>query len=703
MYLIDKRHPTMKQISRQPIWALSLLLCLMWPFRQTNAQQVSLTRARQMADRHFQSRQESTVRCADIQAAHGDTLLYIFNSERSFVVISGDERTVPVLAYSDHQLYNRGDLAAPAQMWLDSYAAQVEALRKSAARSGQAHPAWAQWLSRGMRDNVAVKPMMMSHWGQGTFYNYYCPYDYAGENNRCVTGCVATAMAQLLYYFRFPESGVGSYSYTDEHYGVQSADYSSANYNYEAMCDDPTSINTEISKLIRHLGVGVDMHYGVDGSGMNNHSAAYVLRTYFKYDPATAYLFRDSTDVNWDSVIVAHLDRNIPMYYAGWADHEWISGHAFICDGYQIQDSCYYFHFNFGWDGSADGYFYTDNLHPGSSNFNLAQELIVNCYPDTTLYPYPAATPLTGSRLLTTTAGSFTDGSRPESPYANHLDSTWTIRPSETDFVSISLHARYDLASGDTLYISTDNPNITPLALTGDTAKVDVTWECTEIVCHLVTHQNDGHHGIHVNYNSDRTAYCPAIQTATAPSGTLTDGSDAEPYHNMTTCKQRLIMGSAYSAISIHITDLDLEEGHDFLRIFQNSYNDNNLLATLTGTISDTTLVFDTRRLNFLFETDEQNTGGGYTLEYTAGTTGVEEWESSSLQLWPNPASNVLNLRCDEPIRSVLIQDMQGRMIQHYEIQGLTATIPVHQLPSGIYIIRIETGDAIHQQKFVKQ
>ncbi|MBO7492353.1 MAG: C10 family peptidase [Bacteroidales bacterium] len=693
----------MKQISRQPIWALSLLLCLMWPLRQTNAQQVSLTRARQMADRHFQSRQESTVRCADIQAANGDTLLYIFNSERSFVVISGDERTVPVLAYSDHQLYNRGDLAAPAQMWLDSYAAQVEALRKSAARSGQAHPAWAQWLSRGVRDNAAVKPMMMSHWGQGTFYNYYCPYDYAGENNRCVTGCVATAMAQLLYYFRFPESGVGSYSYTDEHYGVQSADYSSATYNYEAMCDDPTSINTEISKLIRHLGVGVDMHYGVDGSGMNNHSAAYVLRTYFKYDPATAYLFCDSTDVNWDSVIVAHLDRNIPMYYAGWADHEWISGHAFICDGYQIQDSCYYFHFNFGWDGSADGYFYTDNLHPGSSNFNLAQELIVNCYPDTTLYPYPAAAPLTGSRLLTTTAGSFTDGSRPESPYANNMDYTWTIRPSETDFVSISLHARYDLASGDTLYISTDNPAITALALTGDSAKVDVTWDCTEIVCHLVTHQNDGHHGIHVNYNSNVNAYCSGVQTITSPTGVLTDGSGADSYHNLTTCKQRILLNNSYSAVILHITDLDLEEGHDFLHIFKTSYNDDNLVASLTGTVADTTITIENRRVNLLFETDEQNTAGGYSVEYTGGTVGIDEFKETAMQLWPNPATTAISIFCKEPIQEVIIYDIQGRAVANLTGEDSEMTISLNHLQAGMYTISVRTQQAIHQRKFIKQ
>jgi len=667
------------------------------------AQQVSYDEARQMASQFAQNQGQRGVRSADIIADDSDTLLYIFNAESSFIVISGDKRTVPVLAYTDHQLYNRGELAAPAQMWLDSYIQQLRELKNSAARDGQEHPAWSLWLSRGPRDGQEVEPMMMSHWGQQDYYNYYCPRDYAGDNNRVVTGCVATAMAQLLYYFRFPESGVGSYSYTDENYGLQSADYGSATYNYGAMCDDPTSINTEISKLIYHLGVGVDMHYGVDGSGMNNHSAAYVLRTYFKYDPATEYLFRDSTDVNWDSVIVAHLDRNIPMYYAGWADHEWISGHAFICDGYKIQDSCYYFHFNFGWDGSSDGYFYTDNLHPGSSNFNLAQELIVNAYPDTTLYSYPAPSPLTGSQMLTTTAGSFTDGTRPYEHYRDNMDYTWTIQPADEDIESISLHTRYDIAAGDTLYITPNASSISPLVLTDDSNAVDVTWECSEIVCRFVSHQNDGHHGFHVNYSSNITIFCVEAQTVTAPTGVLTDGSGTDDYHNLTTCGQRILLPNSYSAITVHITNFDLEDGHDFLRIFKNSYTENNLLLTLTGSISDTTMIFETRRLNFLFETDEQNTAGGYSLEYAGGVVGIEEHENSSFLIWPNPATSVLHLQSDEIITEACIMDLQGRPISISTPNNLETSLSTEHLSAGIYVVSIRTDNAVYQQKFIKQ
>ncbi len=95
--------------------------------------------------------------------------------------------------------------------------------------------------------------------------------------------------------------------------------------------------------------------------------------------PETQYVFRDTTSMDWDSLLVANLDQKIPMYYAGWSVPD-TNGHAFVCDGYQGND---YFHFNWGWGGSYDGYFYTDNLTPGGNFFNLAQELIINAVPDT--------------------------------------------------------------------------------------------------------------------------------------------------------------------------------------------------------------------------------------------------------------------------------------------------------------------------------
>ena len=207
---------------------------------------------------------------------------------------------------------------------------------------------WKQFLGKETQTLIEaeVKPFLTSKWGQGRSYNYYCPMDDGGENGRCVTGCVATAIAQIIYYYRFPSSGIGSYSYEDENYGTQSANFAESVYDYTKMPDVPYGISTSISHLMRDCGVACDLVYGPDGTGMYNHKAAYALRTYFKYAPETEYIFRDSVSLNWDSLMVNKLSQRIPLYYAGWSVPN-IIGHAFVCDGYQqMADSTYFFHFN---------------------------------------------------------------------------------------------------------------------------------------------------------------------------------------------------------------------------------------------------------------------------------------------------------------------------------------------------------------------
>ncbi len=664
------------------------------------AQNVSLSEATVVADRFLQSQGKVLKGCAAVAENDEDTLLFIFNAENAFVVVAGDKRVPPILAFTDHTLYNDDDLVAPARMWLDNYRNQIAELKKSRA-VGTANATWNQILlhQQGLRETAEVRPLVQSRWGQGDFYNYYCPRDVEGDNNRVVTGCVATAMAQLIYYFRFPESGVGSYSYVDSTYGVQSADYSATTYNYEAMCDEPTSINTEISKLIYTFGVGVDMHYGVDGSGMYNHSAARVLRTHFKYSPQTEYLYRDSTTLDWDSVIVNHLNRQIPMYYAGWSVPN-INGHGFICDGYKIVDSCYYFHFNFGWDGYADGYFYTDNLFVSGNNFNLSQELIVNAYPDTTLYDYPVIAPLNGSKVLTSTAGSFTDGTPAHEAYRPNMDFTWTIRPSANNVESIILDVTYELAAGDTLWISSPCVNEYH-ALTADTGHLNLPWECSEVELRFRTDDSLSATGFRANYNAVLTDFCASANNYTSQTGVITDGSGDQNYNDLSTCINKIVLPS-YAAISLHIISLDTEADRDLLRIYKFPIRNENLLTTLSGTMSDTTLYFDEKRLALIFESDEQNNAAGFEIEYTGSKTGISEW-TETFSVWPNPTTDALHLRADLPIDHVTVCDLQGRTVATQQIGDQQGSVNVGHLAPGVYLLRIHSDNQITTRKFIKQ
>ena len=653
------------------------------------------------AARYFFERQDKTLdRCAKVVDDGQDTLLYIFNAENGFVVISGDKSAPPVLSFSDQQLYSESDVVPPFEMWINHYADQISQIKKQHIVQSQFVSQWEAILSGApvFRSGDEVEPLMLSKWDQGEYFNYYCPRDPAGDNGRVVTGCVATALAQLIYYYRFPETGTGSYSYTDANYGVQSADYGNTIYNYNAMCDVPTCINTEISKLIYHCGVGVDMVYGPNGSGMYNHSAARVLRTYFKYSPETEYLYRDSTDLNWDSVIVSHLNRRMPLYYAGWSVPN-INGHGFICDGYKTVDSNYFFHFNFGWSGYMDNYYYTNSLIVGSNNFNLAQELIINAYPDTTQYLYPTPQPLTGSLLLSANEGTFTDGSPTFEHCSSDMNFTWNIEPDTNNLTGIALKVDYSLAEGDTLFVSALCVNTFHI-LTADTGTLNVDWDCPDMVLHFVTHSSASD-GFRAHYTTRRQTFCSGTKTFTSLTGHIEDGSGDFDYNNLTTCKYKIVLGP-YSAIHVDINSLDLEENKDFLYFYDNTMSNDHLFLTLTGNLSNTGYTFETRRLLMVLETDETGTANGFSLDYEGGQVGVESHSRQDLKLFPNPATDQVRISHSTPIQQVDIFNAEGERL-HSETPGSeNMTIPVGHLPAGIYLVRITADNRVITKKFVK-
>ena len=658
------------------------------------AQLVPQDEAADYAARLFRSMGKSPARAAHPEQRDGETLYYVFTADDgSSAVVSADRRTQPLLAFTDGQPLSGPSVAPPAQMWLNYYAGQLEELRRLPFREEDAHPAWDRSRNGELRQEAAVAPFLRSNWGQGEQYNYYCPKDIDGEGGRVVTGCVATALAQLMYHFRFPETGTGTYHYTDEHYGLQSADYGATTYDFSAMCDQPTSINTAISKLMYHCGVGVDMVYGPDASGMYNHSAADVLKNYFKFSPATHYEFRDSTNLDWDSLVVSHLERGIPLYYAGWSVPD-TNGHAFICDGYQMVDAAFYYHFNFGWDGHSNGYFYTNALNVGGSHFNLAQELIINAYPDTLQYEYPSAQPQTGTETLT---------SRDGSAYLRDvegMDYTWIIRPDADNLNAIFLSVSAAIGESDTLFVTTDNPAIARKVMTGETAQ-SWTLECSEATVRLVSGSTG--RNVSISYSSVITAFCSGTPTVTVPSGTITDGSGDLDYNPLTYCGFK-IRANGYRAVKLTFHEFELEEGHDSLHIYKYLNATNTYLTSLTGHIEEgTEMVFtNTNRLFFVFESDEQNNAAGFTFDF-AGTseTGISEKENASVSIWPNPSQSVVNVSIGDDISSaaavVQLCDIFGRKLdERSEVRaGEMVSFDVSDYAKGVYLIRIQTDDGI--------
>lgn len=341
----------------------------------------------------------------------GNVDYYVFNraQDAGYILVAGDDVVTPILGYGDTN-FDPANVPDGLQYWLDEYQRQIEYLKQ---HPELARPAQAQATS--------VKPLLTCNWNQSAPYNNDCPtYTSGSSTKRAVTGCVATATAQIMYYHKWPDQGTGSHSYSCNVNGSSrattlSANFANSRYDWANMVDnyDSNSTSTQnaaVAKLMSDVGISVDMDYGAS-SGAFSPDVVNALTTYFKYDKSAIFLSRDSYGVDeWEQIIRSELAAKRPVYYKGQASE---GGHAFVCDGYNTDG---YFHFNWGWGGMSNGYFILSMLNPGEQGigsfeggYNSNQGIIINIKPDEG--GEPVVMPLTGSIKISTTATSCALGS----------------------------------------------------------------------------------------------------------------------------------------------------------------------------------------------------------------------------------------------------------------------------------------------------
>ena len=243
--------------------------------------------------------------------------------------------------------------------------------------------------SRRAPQNTSVAPMITTTWGQGRPYNDNCTYAHGDDTYQCVTGCIATGLAQILNYYRQPAQGTGSISYdvdynNNEFTITYSEDFSQSTYDWNNMLDsyeayyNTTTVDAHtqaVAKLMRDCGVASKMIYGVQESGANLIDAKLALINNFSYSSSTQYYYRgDYSKDDWLNIIYNELDNGRPILYGGALDDNGTNGHAFVLNGYDSSGNIYV---NWGWDGNFDGYFDIDLLNPGTNQFNSAQGMIV--------------------------------------------------------------------------------------------------------------------------------------------------------------------------------------------------------------------------------------------------------------------------------------------------------------------------------------
>ncbi|MBI4945358.1 MAG: C10 family peptidase [Bacteroidetes bacterium] len=309
---------------------------------------------------------------------------YMFNisNRKGFVIVASDEASYPILGYSLEDSIDRSQPLPPAfKDWMDGITQQIAAIKNAGLSPSPAiNAVWKKYVTYNVTKQIStvatlsiVAPLLSTTWNQGCGYNALCPVDAGGPCGRDWTGCVATAMAQIMKYHSWPDTGVGTHSYNASPYGIQSADFGSTAYNWAAMPNN--SGNTDVALLSYHCGVSVNMGYNPIGSGA--FVSTYPFTTYFKYSYNCVNTSKSSyVDTNFKTMLRTELEHNRPILYTGYGPS---GGHAFVCDG---DDGTGKFHFNWGWGGSYNGYFFISNLNPGSYTWNNTQSVLIGIVPN---------------------------------------------------------------------------------------------------------------------------------------------------------------------------------------------------------------------------------------------------------------------------------------------------------------------------------
>ena len=309
------------------------------------------------------------------------TGLYVFKTGTTgYMIVSADDCAVPLLGYADAGSFDVANMPEAMRNWLNFYADQI------AWASQKGLPTVNSNMQTASEGQPAISPMLTCKWNQGAPYNDDCPLD---NDKRSVTGCVATAMAQAMYYHQWPNTGTGSHTYK-WHDQDLTIDYASTTYDWSAMTPTYDKESTDAAKaavanLMYSCGVSVDMNYSSGESGASSWSIGPALYKYFGYDKSMVMPIRSFYgDEEWNNMVYDQLANGMPVLYGG---QSYEGGHQFVCDGY---DGNGYFHFNWGWGGMSDGYFLLSALNPidqgiggseSDSGFNYDQGIVINMKP----------------------------------------------------------------------------------------------------------------------------------------------------------------------------------------------------------------------------------------------------------------------------------------------------------------------------------
>ena len=372
----------------------AILLILMTAYLPLRADIISPRDAQALADRYFGGQTKSAVATlvwsggVETKGPYAPAY-YVFNgSEGGFVVIAGDDRARPVLAWSDEGSFEVVGMPDQIRCWFDEYADQIADIQESGTEAdAQTVRQWEDLRKGVIRKATTIVNLNTANWNQTSPYNRYCP-TIGGKAT--MTGCTPTALAELMYYYKYPAKGHGTlpdYTYTKD--GVT---YNQPGHELTAVYDWDNMLHTyksgsytdeqanAVAQLIFDVGVMVQANYGTGSTSGSTVNGARGLIKNFDYDSSATYYARAGhTESEWFQRIKESLDQSHPIAYTGY-NTETGGGHAFLADGYDSDERV---RFNWGWGGSNNGFYHLSALNPTSTrNYNGSQSANFNLKPD---------------------------------------------------------------------------------------------------------------------------------------------------------------------------------------------------------------------------------------------------------------------------------------------------------------------------------
>lgn len=354
---------------------LLLILILLSSYKSW-AEPISKDKARQIAEAFMiQKGRKGTLSFAEIKAnrtrTQTDALLYIFNvaNQQGFVIVSGDSQTPKVLAYALHGYFDTENMPENLAGWIDEYAEQIKHIKE------QYHQGNTR-VDNDIPYHSPVEEMIKTKWNQYAPYYNQCPFY---DDKRCLTGCLTTSLAQVMYYNRWPiKTSRTILAYTTKTYKIPIERLPITSFDWDEMTEKYDEQSTEeseeaVSILMKYCGSALQADYGPNSTSAYWSNIKEALRWYFGYGDGVREISRNYyDDIQWDSIVYQEIIEQRPILYYGKNEDDKKSSHAFIIHGYDGQG---YYAVNWGWGGKSDGYYMLSAMNPKNktAKYNVNQ------------------------------------------------------------------------------------------------------------------------------------------------------------------------------------------------------------------------------------------------------------------------------------------------------------------------------------------